>query len=48
MRIAFMEWAVIVDSLGGGSRIVILRKGGIDEGRGIFQPGHPDFLFPVQ
>ncbi len=37
MRIAFKEWAVIVDALGRGDQILILRKGGISEGRGGFQ-----------
>ncbi|HEY6229533.1 MAG TPA: DUF1802 family protein, partial [Verrucomicrobiae bacterium] len=48
MRIAFKEWAVIVDALGTGRQIVILRKGGISEGRGGFQVDHPEFLlFPT-
>jgi hypothetical protein len=48
MRIAFKEWAVIVDALGSGRQIVILRKGGISEGRGGFQADHPEFLlFPT-
>jgi hypothetical protein len=48
MRIAFKEWAVIADALGTGRQIVILRKGGISEGRGGFQVDHPDFLlFPT-
>lgn len=48
MRIAFKEWAVIVDALGRGDQILILRKGGISEGRGGFQVEHPEFLlFPT-
>jgi hypothetical protein len=48
MRIAFKEWAVIADALGTGRQIVILRKGGISEGRGGFQVDHPQFLlFPT-
>jgi hypothetical protein len=48
MRIAFKEWAVIVDALGSGQQILILRKGGISEGRGGFQVDHPEFLlFPT-
>jgi hypothetical protein len=48
MRIAFKEWAVIVDALGIGRQIVILRKGGISEGRAGFQVEHPEFLlFPT-
>lgn len=48
MRTAFKEWAVIADALGQGTQIVILRKGGISEGRGGFQMDHPAFLlFPT-
>ncbi len=47
MRIAFKEWAVVVDALGRGEQIVILRKGGISEGREGFQIEHHQFLlFP--
>jgi hypothetical protein len=45
VRIVFKEWAVIVDALGRGEQIIILRKGGISEGRGGFQMEHPEFLF---
>lgn len=48
VRIAFKEWAIVVDALGRGEQIVILRKGGISEGRGGFQVEHPRFLlFPT-
>ena len=48
MRTAFKEWAVIVDALGHGGQILILRKGGISEGRGGFAVEHPRFLlFPT-
>jgi hypothetical protein len=48
VRVAFKEWAVIVDALGRGEQIVILRKGGISEGRGGFQMEQPRFLlFPT-
>jgi hypothetical protein len=48
VRIAFKEWAVVVDALGRGEQILILRKGGISEGRGGFQVEHPRFLlFPT-
>jgi hypothetical protein len=48
MRVAFKEWAVIVDALGRGDQIIILRKGGISEGRGGFKMEHPRFLlFPT-
>jgi hypothetical protein len=45
VRIAFKEWAVVVDALGRGDQILLLRKGGISEGRGGFQVEHPQFLF---
>ena len=44
MRIAFKEWAIVVDALGSGRQIVILRKGGISEGRRGFQVEHAEFL----
>ncbi|MBI3875021.1 MAG: DUF1802 family protein [Verrucomicrobia bacterium] len=44
MRIAFKEWAVVVDALGRGDQIVILRKGGISEGTGGFRIEHHQFL----
>ena len=48
MRMAFKEWAVVVDALGHGDQIIILRKGGISEGRGGFQIEHERFfLFPT-
>lgn len=48
MRTAFKEWAIIVDALGRGEQILILRKGGISEERGSFQVEHPQFLlFPT-
>src|SRR5438552_1563238 len=48
VRIAFKEWAIVVDALGRGEQIVILRKGGISEGRGGFKVEHPRFLlFPT-
>jgi hypothetical protein len=48
MRIAFKEWAIVVDALGRGEQIVLLRKGGLREGRGGFRVEHPEFLlFPT-
>lgn len=48
VRIAFKEWAIVVDALGRGEQILILRKGGISEGRGGFQLTHREFfLFPT-
>src|SRR5688572_15049974 len=48
MTPAFKEWAIVVDALGRGEQILILRKGGIHEGKGGFQVEHPRFwLFPT-
>ena len=48
MSIAFKEWAVICDALGRGEQSIILRKGGIHEGRDGFSFKHPEFyLFPT-
>jgi hypothetical protein len=48
-QIAFKEWAVVVDALGLGEQILIVRKGGIREERGRFHVDHLEFwLFPTQ
>jgi hypothetical protein len=48
MRQAFKEWAIVVDALQQGEQIIVLRKGGLREGRGGFQIEHPEFwLFPT-
>jgi hypothetical protein len=48
MQMAFKEWAVVVDALGRGEQILLLRKGGLREGRGGFQVEHTEFLlFPT-
>jgi len=45
---AFKEWAIVVDALGRGEQIVILRKGGISEEAGGFKAEHVGFLlFPT-
>ena len=44
MNIAFKEWALVSDALGRGGQSMILRKGGIAEGRAGFRFQHPDFL----
>ncbi len=45
---AFKEWEAVVEALGQGAQIIILRKGGIAEGRQGFQAKHPKFwLFPT-
>ncbi len=47
-RIAFKEWASIVDILGTGDQILILRKGGIHERGKKFDVAHEKFfLFPT-
>jgi hypothetical protein len=47
-HIAFKEWAVVCAALGEGRQSLILRKGGIHEGAGGFQPDHHEFwLFPT-
>jgi len=48
MRMAFKEWLIVVDALGRGEQIIILRKGGLNEGRGGFKAEHSRFLlFPT-
>jgi hypothetical protein len=48
MRIAFKEWAIVVDALGRGDQILILRKGGLREGSRGFRVEHTEFLlFPT-
>ena len=46
--IAFKEWAVICAALAEGQQTIILRKGGIHEGREGFRVAHREFwLFPT-
>lgn len=47
---AFKEWQVIVDALGTGRQILILRKGGIAEGRGGFDAARAGrfWFFPTR
>jgi CDP-diacylglycerol--glycerol-3-phosphate 3-phosphatidyltransferase len=46
---AFKEWEAIVAALGQGAQIILLRKGGIAEGRGGFEARHGKFwLFPTR
>ncbi len=48
MSVAFKEWAVVCEALGSGQQSVILRKGGIAEGREGFAFKHREFfLFPT-
>ena len=45
---AFKEWTLICEALGSGAQSIIIRKGGIAEGRDGFRFKHPDFLlFPT-
>jgi hypothetical protein len=46
--VGFKEWAIVCDALGDGRQSIILRKGGIAEGRDGFAFRHPEFfLFPT-
>ncbi len=46
---AFKEWNSVVEALGHGEQIIILRKGGIIEDEGYFYPKEKHFLlFPTQ
>ncbi|WP_397571428.1 DUF1802 family protein [Schlesneria sp. T3-172] len=47
-RFAFKEWAVVCEALATGRQSLILRKGGIHEGREGFRVAHREFwLFPT-
>lgn len=44
----FKEWTLVCDALGRGEQSIIIRKGGIAEGRAGFRFQHPEFfLFPT-
>jgi hypothetical protein len=47
---AFKEWSAIVNALAAGAQTIILRKGGIAEGRAGFDPARARrfWLFPTQ
>jgi hypothetical protein len=48
-NIAFKEWAVVCAVLGSSRQTIILRKGGIDEGREGFRVEHDEFwLLPTR
>jgi hypothetical protein len=48
MAFAFKEWALVCQALGSGKQSLILRKGGIAEGKGGFGFDHSEFyLFPT-
>ena len=49
LNIAFKEWKVVCAALASGQQSIILRKGGIAETNGIFEPEHRVFwLYPTQ
>jgi hypothetical protein len=46
--VGFKEWAIVCEALGRGEQSIILRKGGIAEGRSGFSFQYPEFfLFPT-
>jgi hypothetical protein len=46
--IGFKEWALVCEALGDGKQTILLRKGGLSEGRDGFQFSHGEFfLFPT-
>jgi len=46
--VGFKEWALVCEALGRGEQSILLRKGGISEGRDGFGFRHPEFfLFPT-
>lgn len=48
MSIGFKEWALVCGALGRGEQHVLIRKGGIAEGRAGFRFRHDAFfLFPT-
>lgn len=48
MSIGFKEWTLVCDALGRGAQSIIIRKGGIAEGRAGFRFQHREFfLFPT-
>lgn len=48
MSVAFKEWAVVCEALGCGAQSLLIRKGGIAEGREGFAFRHKEFLlFPT-
>jgi len=48
MNIGFKEWTLVCQALGRGEQSIILRKGGIAEGRDGFRFKHDEFfLFPT-
>ncbi|MBC7980747.1 MAG: DUF1802 family protein [Armatimonadetes bacterium] len=49
MPVGFKEWQVVCDALGNGRQSILIRKGGIHEGRAGFSFAHNSFyLFPTR
>ena len=49
MNVAFKEWSIVCNALGHGKQSIILRKGGIHEGKKGFRFEHEKFaLFPTR
>jgi hypothetical protein len=49
MAVAFKEWQVVCDALASGRQTILLRKGGMHEGREGFSFAHQSFfLFPTR
>jgi hypothetical protein len=44
MNIGFKEWALVCGAMGSGMQSIIIRKGGIAEGRTGFRFQHPEFF----
>lgn len=44
-RVGFKEWALVCEALGAGRQSILLRKGGIAEGRAGFGFRHSEFFF---
>jgi hypothetical protein len=48
-RLAFKEWEGVCAALGSGRQVLIFRKGGVAEDRGVFVPDHDRFwLYPTR
>lgn len=48
MSIGFKEWTLVCEEIAAGRQSIIIRKGGIAEGRAGFRFQHPEFfLFPT-
>ncbi len=43
--VALKEWSVVVEALGTGDQLLLVRKGGIQDPKGAFQLEHREFLF---